>query len=90
MAKTTTTRQIMLSDITNLTFMLNKAEYNCKATLNHKGKPFRGDENFKAPKATYEQTRRYTINNLIDLKELLNQLDLGEKQEAPKETDEPV
>lgn len=85
-----TARQIMFSDITNLTRLLNRAEYNCKAVLKHKDKPFDNHKKFALPNTTYEESRRYTLNNLIDLKELLNSLDLGIKEEAPKVADEPI
>lgn len=83
-----TTRAIMMSDITTLTNMLNKAEYNCKAVLKHKNRAFRNHKDFKLPDATFEQSRQYTLNNLIDLKNMLNELDLGTKDETSKVADE--
>lgn len=78
----------MLSDITALTNMLNKAEFNCKAVLKHKGRAFRNHKDFQLPNATFEESRQYTLNNLIDIKNLLNELDLGTKDETSKVIDE--
>lgn len=82
MSKTTTsTRQIMFSDLSNLISPLNFAEYNCKACLKHKGRTFRNHKDFTLPKdTTFEQSRQYALNNLIDIRNILVQLDLGVKE----------
>lgn len=83
-----TTRVLMLSDITNLSNLLNRAEYNCKAVLKHKGRAFRNHREFQLPDISFEESRQYVLNNLIDLKDLLNEIDLGTKDESNKITDE--
>lgn len=84
MAKTTvSTRQIMFSDLSNLIGILNFAEYNCKACLKHKSRTFKNQSKFKLPKdTTFEQSKQYTLNNLIDIRDILIQLDLGEKSQS--------
>ena len=88
MAKTVT-RNLMLSDISKLVPLLNKAEYNSKVALKQLNRTFRDHKAFTLPEVTPEDTRRYLFNNLIDLKNLLNQLDLGDKQEDVPEEDQP-
>lgn len=82
MEKTTTptTRIMTIGDVRSLERTLNFAHYNCKANLAHRGIPFRGCTAFPVPSTDLAQSRTYMFNNLIDLKNLLNQLDLGEKQ----------
>lgn len=81
MAKTTTatTRIITIGDVRNLERTLNMTHYNCKANLKHRNIPFKGCTNFPEPTVDLAQSRAYMFNNLIDLKKLLNELDLGEK-----------
>lgn len=87
MAKTltTTNRKLMLSDIQSLVSMLNKAEYNCKVALSMKDRGFRNCDNFKAPKVTEAKNRQYVINNLIELKNMLNEINLGNIIETQEE-----
>ena len=88
MAKTVT-RNLMLSDISKLMPLLNTAEYNSKVALKQLNRTFRNHKAFTLPEVAPEDTRRYLFNNLIDLKELLNQLDLGTKQEETPLEDQP-
>lgn len=82
MSKTTaSTRQIMFSDLSALAPLLNFAEYNCKACLKHKGRTFKNQSKFTLPKdTTFEQSKQYALNNLIDIRDILIQLDLGIKE----------
>ena len=77
----TVIRNLMLSDINKLIPLLNTAEYNSKVALKQLNRTFRNHKAFTLPEITPEETKRYLYNNLIALKELLNQLDLGTKQE---------
>ena len=84
-----TTRTLMLSDISKFIPLLNTAEYNAKVALKQLNRTFRNHRAFTLPEITPEETKRYLYNNLIDLKELLNQLDLGTKQEETPLEDQP-
>ena len=88
MAKTIT-RNLMLSDISKLIPLLNTAEYNSKVALKQLNRTFRNHKAFTLPEVAPEDTRRYLFNNLIDLKNILNQLDIGDKQEDIPEEDKP-
>ena len=75
-------RQMTVQDIRNLEQTLSYAHYNSRAYLSFKGVPYRGCNKFTLPGTTYEQSRTYLFNNLIALKALLNELDLGERTET--------
>ena len=86
-SKTVSTRTLRLSDISTLIPLLNRTEYNSKVALKQLNRTFRNHKSFELPDATPEETKRYLYNNLIDLKNLLNSLELGEKQEETTQTD---
>lgn len=76
---TTTTRIMTIGDVRSIERMLNMTHYNCKANLKHRNIPFKGCTNFPQPAVDLAQSRAYMFNNLINLKNLLNELDLGER-----------
>ena len=84
-----TTRTLMLSDISKFIPLLNTAEYNAKVALKQLNRTFRNHRAFTLPEITPEENKRYVYKNLIDLKKLLNQLDLGTKQEETPHEDQP-
>ena len=84
------TRPIMFSDIQKLINTLNLSELNCKIACKLSGKTFRKHHAFTLPNPdiTKEQNKTYLLNSLINLRDHLNELELGQIQEQ-EENDQP-